>query len=50
MSLRQSAVVFTAMHRALNEINAINLIVMDEARKKDVFRVFFFWIKSQYEM
>lgn len=35
MSLRQSAVVFTATHRPLNGINAINLIVMDGAREKD---------------
>lgn len=35
MSLPQSAVVFTATHRPLNEINAIKFIVMDGAREKD---------------
>lgn len=38
MSLRQSAVVFTAMHRPL-----INLIVLNEGREKDSLIVSFYF-------
>lgn len=47
MSLRQSGVVFTATHRQLNEINAINLMVMDEAREKKTLIVSFSFQTNQ---